>query len=130
MSTMRLNRRYNFTTYVPHVLGGEYKNCKVKAIMSDVEAVKYRDIMSLHRTLKPLITALPTNPQDCTYVLLENIDKETILLALEYIDMYSIEEVVSTNINVVIRNTTDADASIIRARLLELGYNDLSITLA
>lgn len=127
--SMRLQRSYNFTTLAPSVLGGNYKNMKVKALLTDREAVKYRDIMSLHRTLKPLITALPSNPQDCTYVLLENINKENILLALEYIDMYSIEEVVSTNINVLIRGTTDMDVSIIRTRLIELGYSDLTITL-
>lgn len=126
---MKINKSYNFSTLVPSVLGGNYKNMKVKAILSDKEAIKYRDILTLHRTLKPLITSLPTNPQDCTYVLLESFDKATnILLALEYIDMYSIVEVKSTNITITLRDTVDTDVSILRTRLLELGYSNFSIT--
>lgn len=126
---MKINKSYNFSTLVPSVLGGNYKNMKVKAILSDKEAIKYRDILTLHRTLKPLITSLPTNPQDCTYVLLESFDKATnILLALEYIDMYSIVEVKSTNITITLRDTVDTDVSILRTRLLELGYSNFTIT--
>jgi len=125
---MNINKTYNFTTLAPAILGSEFQLMKVKAILTATEAVKYRDILTLHNTLTPVITGLPVSINDCTYYLFENSEKELVLLALEYIDYNSILEVESTNIRIEIFNTTSDDVSIIRNRLLELGYNTLKIT--
>jgi len=125
---VNINKVYNFSTLAPAVLGSDFKDMKVIAILTAKEAVKYRDIQTLHNTLKPIITALPTSVNDCSYVLFENIDNEKVLLALEYIDMFSIQEVVSTNIRVEIYNTNTDDVSIIRNRFIELGYANVKVT--
>lgn len=125
---MNINKTYNFTTLAPAILGSEFQLMKVKAILTATEAVKYRDILTLHNTLTPVIIGLPVSINDCTYYLFENSEKELVLLAFEYIDYNSILEVESTNIRIEIFNTTTDDVSIIRNRLLELGYKTLKIT--
>ncbi|MGE3591395.1 MAG: phage DNA polymerase-associated SH3 family protein [Arcobacter sp.] len=125
---VNINKVYNFSTLAPAIIGSDFKDMKVRAILTAEEAVKYRDIQTLHNTLKPIITALPTSVNDCSYVLFENIDNEKVLLALEYIDMFSIQEVVSTNIRVEIYNTNTDDVSIIRNRFIELGYANVKVT--
>ena len=96
--------------------------------MTSEEAVKYRDIQTLHMKLKPVVTALPDNVDDCTFVLFETTDKENLLLAYEYIDKLSIEEVVTTNIRIELYDTAVGDLSVLRSRMLELGYTNITIT--
>lgn len=122
-----INKSYNFNTLAPTILGDSYKIMKVKAILTAREAVKYRDIQTLHIMLRPLINALPVSPESCTFVLFENTDKEETLLAMEYIDIYSIVEVTKMNISIEVIGTTSDDVSILRNILLEYGYTNIQI---
>lgn len=121
-------KSYDFTTLAPSVLGSNYKNMKVKSIMTSEEAVKYRDIQTLHTKLKPVITAIPNNVDDCTFILFETTDKDNLLLAYEYIDHQSISLVTTTNVRIEIYDTAVADLSVLRNRMLELGYTNINIT--
>lgn len=121
-------KSYDFTTLAPTILGSNFKSMKVKGIMTSEEAVKYREIQTLHIKLKPVISALPNNVDDCTFVLFETTDKETLLLAFEYIDKLSIQEVTTTNIRIEIYDTGVDDLSVLRNRMLELGYTNIKIT--
>ena len=128
LEDIRINKIYNFNTLAPSILGTTYKNMKVKAIMSANEAIKHRDIYTLHNNLTTAILGLPQDVGDCTYVLFEDRDGNQTVLALEYIDPYTITEVVTTNVRVELYNTDDLDVSVLRTRLLELGYNNFNIT--
>jgi len=126
--TFSINKVYNFDTLAPAILGNDYQSMKVKAMMSSNEAIKYRDIYTLHNNLLPVITGLPQNLEDCVYILFENQDKEEMVLALEYIDPFTIKEVITTNIRIEVFDTNTEDLSVLRSRLLELGYNDFKIS--
>ena len=128
MATFNLHKVYNFNTLAPAVLGTSFTNMKVKGIMSATEAMKYRDIYTLHNNLVNVITGLPQNVNDLTFILLTNIDGVDTVLALEYVDSTTIVLVTSTNIRIDINNTTTADLGILRTRLLELGYTNINIT--
>lgn len=125
---LKINATYNFYTLAPVILGGEHKNMKVKAVMGAAEAIKYSDIVTMHTRLKPTITGLPDSHLDCTYVLFETINNETVVFALEYLDQNSITEVSSINIRIDFRSAENQDIAVIRARLLELGYKDFTIS--
>ena len=125
--SFNIGKTYNFTTLAPDVLGGEYRAMKVISMMTATEAVKYRDIYTLHSSLIDHIPNLPTDANDCVFVLFENQDKIKIVLALEYIDINSIELVETTNIEIKLFNTNTDDLAIIRSRLLELGYTNFTI---
>jgi len=127
-----INKSYTFTTLAPAILGGVFNTVKVKSMMSATEAVKYRDIHTLHASVKSLITGVPNSVNDLTYILFEANDanKTNTLLALEYIDPFTVTEVITTTIDVRVFNAQTTDVALIRAALLEVGIVDFSITTA
>lgn len=124
-----IKKTYNFSTLAPTLLGSDYTNLKVKAILTSEAAVKYSDIVSTHQTVKSIIKNLPDNVSDLTYILFENSDKTTLILPVEYIEADSIVEVSSINIRIDIPNVTVDDVNIIKTRLKELGYLDFKVSL-
>ena len=119
---------YNFSTLMPSVLGTSFKSMKVKGVLTSQEAVKYRDIATLHATVLPMLSGLPKRIEQLSYILFENIDGEQLLLAYEYIDISSIVEVKTINIRVDIFDTNTEDINILRTRLVELGYKNIDIS--
>lgn len=122
-----LNKSYNYTTIAPIILGGTFKNQKVKAILTAEEAIKYRDITTLHETMKTTSNPLPLDVNDLTYLLFETIDADTQILALEYIEPYSIELVSTINVRIDLLDTEAPTIAIVRARLKELGIQNFNI---
>lgn len=122
-----IKKTYNFTTLVPSLLGGEYKNMQVVSLMTPDEAVKYQDILTLHEQVRTLI-ALNVSANDCTYVKFKTLEGDTKIIALEYIEPDSIKEVTTVNIRIELQRATTEDISIITARLKELGYIDFDVT--
>lgn len=122
-----IKKTYNFTTLVPSLLGGEYKNMQVVSLMTPDEAVKYQDILTLHEQVRTLI-ALNMSANDCTYVKFKTLEGDTKIIALEYIEPDSIKEVTTVNIRIELQRATTEDISIITARLKELGYVDFDVT--
>ena len=123
-----LNKIYNFSTLMPSVLGTSFKSMKVKGVLTSQEAVKYRDIATLHATVLSMLSGLPKRIEQLSYILFENIDGEQLLLAYEYIDISSIVEVKTINIRVDIFDTNTEDINILRTRLVELGYKNIDIS--
>ena len=122
-----LNKIYNFSTLMPSVLGTSFKSMKVKGVLTSQEAVKYRDIATLHATVLPMLSGLPKRIEQLSYIIFENIDGEQLLLAYEYIDISSIVEVKTVNIRVDILEANTDDILIIQERLKELGYSKFKI---
>ena len=122
-----IKKTYNFTTLVPSLLGGEYKNMQVVSLMTPDEAVKYQDILTLHEQVRTLI-ALNISANDCTYVKFKTLEGDTKIIALEYIEPDSIKEVTTVNIRIELQRATTEDISIITARLKELGYVEFDVT--
>lgn len=122
-----IKKTYNFTTLVPSLLGGEYKNMQVVSLMTPDEAVKYQDILTMHEQVRTLIT-LNMSANDCTYVKFKTLEGDTKIIALEYIEPDSIKEVTTVNIRIELQRATTEDISIITARLKELGYVDFDVT--
>ena len=121
-----IKKTYNFTTLVPSLLGGEYKNMQVVSLMTPDEAVKYQDILTLHEQVRTLI-ALNMSANDCTYVKFKTLEGDTKIIALEYIEPDSIKEVTTVNIRIELQRATTEDISIITARLKELGYVNFTV---
>lgn len=127
MANFELRKTYNFNTAAPTILGEKYSLMKVKSIMDYSEAVSYHDIVTEFETLKPIIPTLPDSVIDLTFILFEDINKETKLLALEYINDATIQEVKAIDIRVEILGVSTQDINIIKNRLVELGYNNIKI---
>lgn len=124
---MLINKSYNFTTLAPVILGANYTNMKVIAILNSKEAIKYRDIKTLHDLVSKTITSLPKSTVDLTYYLFENENNEKLVFALEYIEPTSIVQVQTVNIRIDVKNTTTEDLALLRKYLVEVGYNNFDI---
>lgn len=122
---MELNQSYDFSTLAPTLLGANFSNVKVIGIMTAEEAIKYRDIHTLHQEVIGIVPALP-GVEDLKYVLLD-VDGRKILLAYEYIDSYSITKVNTVNLGITVYQAKDSDIVILRNALLELGYGNIDI---
>lgn len=125
---LQLNHTYNFVTLAPTILGGSYSLVKVKAIMSVDEASKYADVRSIHSTLQSQIDSLP-DINSCTFLLFENQDKHTTVLANEWIDQQSINVVDKVSVKVILPDINSEDIPLIRNQFLELGYTNINISI-
>ena len=124
--TPQLGKTYNFKTLSPVILGSEYKNQKVIGIFNSTEAMKYGDIQTTYALVSKQISTLP-KINDLTFVLFESLDQDKTILALEYLDVNTIVEVTTFNLNIVVNNASTEDTSIIINMLKELGYTNFTI---
>lgn len=121
------NKTYNFATLAPAILGNTFTNVKVIGILTADNARKYEDIYTIHNSLIGVIPSLPQSASGLTFLLFENNDGTTFVLANEYIDQSTITEVTTINIRIELLNLNTTDAGILRTRLLELGYSDFTL---
>ena len=124
--TPQLGKTYNFKTLSPVILGSEYKNQKVIGIFNSTEAMKYGDIQTTYALVSKQISTLP-KINDLTFILFESLDQDKTILALEYLDVNTIVEVTTFNLNIVVNNASTEDTSIITNMLKELGYTNFTI---
>lgn len=124
----QIKKTYDFKTLAPGILNSDYKSQKVIAIFTSVEAVKYIDIQTLHANVSKVVPSLPSSVNDLTYILFENTSQEKTVLALEYIDQDTINEVVTYNIRIDVKGANSNDLALLRKYLLELGYTNIDIT--
>jgi hypothetical protein len=123
---LSLHNTYSFTTLAPTVLGSDYKDMRVKSLMSVGEAIKYKDVVTLHSNLKNTVN-LP-DIGVCTFILFKNINNEEVVLAYEWLDPNSINKTVTTNIKVELFNTSNDNIAVINMRLKELGFTNFNVT--
>ena len=130
MASFEIKKTYNFSvqTDAAALLGSDYSLMKVRAIMNSEEAAKKADVTTTFNTVKGVLTDLPDSITDLTFILFENTDGNTTVLALEYIDTETIVEVESVNIRVNILNASTEDISIITTAVKELGYTNFTVS--
>lgn len=128
MALFELRKTYNFNTKAPAILGEQYTLMKVLSILDYSQGLKYKDIVTEYEILRPIITALPDNVKDLTFILFEDINKEQHLYALEYIEPTTIIEVKAIDVRVDILGISTDDINIIKAKLQDLGYNNVTIS--
>ena len=113
---------YRFDTLAPTVLGVSYNNMKVDGLVTASIASKHMDIYSRHKQLTTLIPGLPTDANNCTFVMFTNVsNNETVILALEYIVTASIVSTEAVTLTVTIPNSSPADGPVIREALRKVG---------
>jgi len=121
------NKVYNFRTLAAAILGASYANMKVISVMGYTEAVKHADVTTQYQAVSGVLTGLlPAN--SLTYNLLEDPSGNRVVMATEYIDPASLTLVTTTNLRVDIMGVTTVTEATLRARLLELGINNFTIT--
>ena len=124
-----INTRYNFSTYAPGILGGNYTNAKVLSIMNYVEAVKYTDVATIHTQVYPSLPPnTPKDYRDLTYVLFELENGRKVVFATIWIDATTVVVAGRMDIVIRVRSVTNQDVTKIRDALTTLGYLNVDIT--
>lgn len=121
MTTLTINKHYNFSVYANSILGTAYKNTKLVSILDYTTALKFGNIELLHRQIYPY---LPPNTladhTKYTYYLFQYNGK-TIVIADVWILQNSIEETEGLNYTLTLNNITSTQLTIIRDQLRLLG---------
>ncbi len=121
MTTLTINKHYNFSVYANSILGTAYKNTKLVSILDYTTALKFGNIELLHRQIYPY---LPPNTladhTKYTYYLFQYNGK-TIVIADVWILQNSIEETEGLNYTLKLNNITSTQLTIIRDQLRLLG---------
>lgn len=130
---LKLNKTYTFNikANAGAVLGQTHTNLKLKGIIDSTEAIRYGDIETIHANIKAVgnIANLPEFTVSCTWLLFNNADGEKVIIAQEYIDSDTIQEITKLNARFELRDITTEDLEIIRGTLSDLGYRNVDVTM-
>jgi hypothetical protein len=128
MYTFLPNRRYNFTTRAPSIIGGSRTAVKVKAVLDYSMAIKHDTITQKARAIYPYLpTGTNEDPTYYTYLLLESVDKGLEVLAYEWIDINTVTTADVLTLTVSIPIATMDDATKIRDALTLMGYSGFTV---
>ena len=125
-----IGQRYNLSTYAPAVLGDNFKNFTVLAILdADTAAALGTDVAALHASVYPSIDdPKPTNNyKSYHYVRGETANGTKVILGLPWIVEASVVEVGAQTRVIRVANTTAADEITLREALSANGYSVLDI---
>lgn len=126
---LKINSRYGFDVYPTSVIGNNFKNVQVLALMDATTASQYADIFALHEAVRPFLPAgTVTDPLKFTYVRLQTSNGTTAVVADEWINQGTIVEVLSSRISIVVNNASPSDPARLRNLLLGANFPDIEIT--
>lgn len=126
-----LNKTYSFNTIAPGILGASFDSMKVIGIINYEEASRFEDIISIHSKIVNTVpnVSLPMSYQDCTYIKFETSSGLKKILALEYIDLDSVQEKQTKQLVITVNNYTLSDATTITNMLKDAGFWDIKVSM-
>lgn len=123
MVTLSINNHYDFSVYANAVLGASYENARVVSILDYHTALKFDNIVLLHRQVYPY---LPSGTSEdltrYTYYLLRVGDKD-VVLADVWIVANSVVQSSGTSYTVKLMNVSSGQMAIVRDQLKLLGIS-------
>lgn len=133
MYDFQAGETYSFQTFAPGLLGNNFQNILVKAVLDADTAALFADIQALHRQLWPYINqanpALVNDPTQYTYLRLQGISGDAQIIAVQWIDPASITSIANQTLYITIPNTLPSEVDNIRAAIVAQGKSNLSMEL-
>lgn len=128
MVPFKIGSTYTFNTLAPTVLESVMRNVKILSIMNYDLANSYINVDIMQKSIYPLLpTGTPSNPRDYVYVLFETEAKIKTVMAVDWIDVNSIQEVSTVTINIRVDKAAIEDIPKIRDTLKLMGFSNLFI---
>lgn len=125
-----LRKVYNFEVYPAALLGNDFKNVTVLAIMDRDTANKEIDCQALHINYYPsLPSGTPNDPNGYDYVRIRTTAGVTTVLGIAWINQESIQLVESRTMKITVGDVGAADVARVRNALVQNGYNNIDIQL-
>ncbi len=125
----RINQRYSFDVYPSSVLGTNYKNVTVLAVLGYQAALTFgSDINAIQGNVYAYLPAgTPDRPEEYDYILLKTDTGQTTVLARQWINEESIRSTASSKAVVTIEEVGSEDIEAIRAALFANGFEKVDI---
>lgn len=129
MFNFKIKNSYSFEVHPSSVLGNDFKNVTILAILDRATAETITNITVKHPLIYPLLPAGTINDPDAyTYLKIEHESGDTTVIAYEWIRTDTIVEVESQELIITVRDANTAgDVEIIRNALAYNGFNDVTI---
>lgn len=121
MTTLSINKHYNFSVYANSVLGTSYKNTKLLSILDYNTALKFSNIELQQRQVFPYLppNTLADHTKYSYYLFLHN-GKE-VVIADTWIVPSSVEETEGLNYTLQLNNVSTTQLAVVRDQLRLLG---------
>lgn len=127
--SLKIASRYTFDVYPSSVIGNNFKNVQVLALMDAVTAAQYADIMAMHEAVRPFLPVGTVNdPLKFTYARLRTSAGGYTVIAYEWINEPTIVEIFSSRIMIMVNNASPADPARLRNLLLNANFPDIEIS--
>lgn len=125
-----LKKVYNFDVHPSALLGNDFKNVTILAILDYETALQYGDLPAMHVNVYPhLPTGIPDDPSQYDYVRVRLASGDATVLGIPWIDESTIELIASMRMNVTIEGVGASDVERVRLALAQNGYNNFEIKL-
>lgn len=129
MYNYQIGTAYNFATLAPAILGSQFNNATLTAIINHDVAAKFENIDQQAQIVYPALPqGTPKDPTSYVYLIFTTSAGTTVILANVWINETTIVVSTTATINVVVSNVTTADVTVIRNMLLNAGYTSITIT--
>jgi len=123
MSTLTINKYYNFSVYANSILGTTYNNAKLISILDYHTALKFGNIELIHKQVLPYLpTGTPTDNTKYTYYLFTYKGKSVVLADVWILDS-SVVETLGLNYTIRLNNISNSQYIIIKNQLRLLGIS-------
>ena len=123
---------YNFDTIAPDVLGDNYTDMKLLAIINfDVAMMLGYNVLSKHKQVFNIseYDVNYTIPSSYNYLLFETKNNDKVIMGETWIKESSLSGMYGINATFDFSNISINDLEIITSQLNPLGYSDISVTL-
>lgn len=129
MSYFNLKSRYNFNTLAPAILGVSVKNATIMGLFDSTIAANYMNVQTNHAQIYPSLPPGTVNdPTQYDYFLIRTQSGDKRVLAIQWIDVNSIQLVTQQAISITVNGTTTGDDVKIRNALLMMGFSSISMS--
>lgn len=119
---------YTFNTLAPGILQATVKNAKLTSILDYETAKMYINADLMFRQIYPALPAgTPDHPESCVYYRFTSESGEKIVLADQWVDTTTVENVKNINFQVTVTNGSLADITNVKNMMNALGFTNYSI---
>ena len=119
---------YSFNTKAPAILGARIANARLEAVLDYNLARSYDNIDLKYRQIYPVLPAgTPDNVRTCQYYVFKSESGQRIVMADQWIDATTLQEVTDVTIYVEVRKCSIEDVTRVRDALHSLGMADFTI---
>ena len=124
---LQVKKSYNFTLYPASILGVDFRNVLVMAIMDFDSAMALADVAALHTQVYPMLPQdVPDDPSQYNFVKVKT-EVGVTILGIPWINAATIQEVTKQRLRILIEDADVGDIDIIRSALSLNGFNKFSI---